>query len=163
MIRSGNIFYISDIINRKDIVGGSIAAGIAAMSLSSSADESMSGFRAYQRADMVAAIEKAFESLILDGTAKRAIELYMSPGQELFHSRSSAATINLPIHKGGCICQADFDANKVRPFFDSFPLPSLKPVLVSQLNKHGYQLMNINQDRLENFTIVHLQVGWLQI
>jgi hypothetical protein len=98
-----------------------------------------------------------------DGKAYTDMELSMSPGQELFYSQSPLSKIELPLQQGGTASQFDFDARKVRPFFNSFPLTSAKPLLISQLNKHGYQLMNINKDRLESFTIVHLQAGREQL
>jgi hypothetical protein len=155
--KKDDIFFISS-FKKTDMGEKSLSDYAAGLSLSNSV-ESKSEFCAYTRADAIGVVENALQVHLTDETNKSvatSLKLSMSPGQELFLALADSDKVELPIHKGVRIRQADLNARKVRPVFNSFPVLSVKPVLLQRLRELGYQLMNNSKDRPDSFTIVHL-------
>jgi hypothetical protein len=168
--------------NKGGSTGGNdpLSQGLAAMCLSSSMKdvEFKCGFHVYSRAGAVAAVRKALECRLAavteaagscsQATAGAALlELTVSPGQELFGVPAAAAAsigniIEIPITSEGIISQAELTSRQLRPYYNSFPLETLKPDLIEQLGQLGYQLLN-KADCPDSYTIVHLMAGREQI
>jgi hypothetical protein len=163
-----------DVFSRNCVSKGdddSLSQRLKAMSVSSDMKEVefKCGFHVYSRPEALAAVRKALELRLAweeaagSSQATAVLELFASPGQELFSiPKASAASIGniveIPISAEGRISQAELTTRQLRPFFNSFPLESAKPVLVERLDRLGYQLMN-KTDCPDSYTIVHLMAG----
>ncbi len=125
--------------------------------LSLSTDERKTGFRAYSRADAVAAADKALalHSQNFPGTV---LKFKVLPGQEFFSKKYKAGPVSPFIISNGRIAQEELDNRKVVPFFNPFPLATFKTSLVRQLEWLGYQRMDLD-DRPDSFTMIHLLAG----
>ena len=146
-------------------------------------DRTKTGFRAYSRADAVAAVEESLLAAPAEGGA--ALDLTMSLGQLLFTqklpdvvssttsslSESAAVTaaavqeknltatsIDGPMHSGGLIHQADLEAAGVQPYFITFLLATPKPAILRRLGDQGYQVATSGgADHLDSYTQVNFR------
>jgi hypothetical protein len=136
-------------------VGGDLSDELEALSVSTS--ESKSGFRAYTRADAVAAMEKALgEQQQLSSGA--VMDLSVSPGQEMFVKQRGAGSVPYLAVRSGQVTQELLENKKLLPYFNSTPSIGFKASLVRRLKQLGYKLMN-SDDLPDSFTIVHLLAG----
>ena len=111
-------------------------------------------FLAYSHADAVEAVEKALSKR----SAGAVQEITVFPGQEFFSGKfvaADATTVHLSI-RGGAILETEVEAKGVKPYFNSFPLASIKPALVRQLGELGYELETSDPTQPMSFTLVHL-------
>ncbi len=150
-------FFIADIQNRNASAEEDLDQELDALSLST--DERKTGFRAYSRADAVAAADKALALHFVDNQGPGTVmKFIVSAGQELFAQRYGAGPISDLVITSGQIGQETLWSQEVKPFFNSFPLATFKNPLVRQLDRLGYQLM-IMDDRPKSYTMIHLQAS----
>ncbi len=152
-------FFIADIQNRDASAEEDLHQELEALSLST--DERKTGFRAYSRADAVAAADKALALHFVDNPGPGTVlKFIVSAGQELFAQRYryGAGPVSDLVITSGQIGQEALWSQEVKPFFNSFPLATFKNPLVRQLDRLGYQLMTMD-DRPKSYTMIHLQAS----
>jgi hypothetical protein len=150
-------FFIADIQNRDASAEDDLHQELEALSLST--DERKTGFRAYSRADAVAAAEKALALHFADNQGPGTVlKFIVSAGQELFVQRYGAGPVSDLVITSGKICKETLWSQEVKPYFNSFPLATFKNPLVRQLDGLGYQLMTMD-DRPKSYTMIHLQAS----
>jgi hypothetical protein len=153
----GRGFFIADIQNRDASAVEDLHQELEALSLST--DERKTGFRAYSRADAVAAADKALALHFVDNPdPETVLKFIVSAGQELFAQRYGASPVSDLVITSGQICKETLWSQEVKPYFNSFPLATFKNPLVRQLDRLGYRLMTMD-DRPKSYTMIHLQAS----
>ena len=155
LTRPGASFFVASI---GPVVGGgagdALADNLSALSLTNR--KSRTSLQVYSRTNAVAAMEMALQAPRPPGAV---LDFTVCPGQEIFATKlmDNAANSSLPIH-GGRILEVDMKSQKLKPYFNSFPLASIKPALIRRLGQLGYKRAQCSA-RPNSFTAVSLVAG----